>query len=313
MRRPRPTMCNRFCILALAGIGSLALLATSASAEATLRYQFRPGETTHYVMTQSMTMSSKIPNVDQPIEMQMKQTMFMDLAVQEVLPDGSARQKQTIRRIKLAMKSSAPNGPNIEYDSEDGKVPEGPLAALMLKSIQPLVGAELEQTLTPRGEVSNVTIPQKMIDALKANPGAAMMGDLATPEGLKQMTSQTAMAFPETPLKLNDNWSSSFDVKMPFGTMTTKKTTTYLGPGEGSLERMGLATDVSFTPLPNAPASLKIVDNEADGQVLFDNRLGRLQKTSLTQTTSMQITVGAQTIDQQVKTDVLFELDPTDR
>lgn len=288
-------------------------VAATGLAQTPLRYRFEPGQVSKYNFTQNMTMEMKLPGRNEPMITRMTQKMVMKLTTDEVLDDGSAKQRQSIERLSLSFKTEgAPANQEFSYDSASEKLPEGPLAEMVLKSVQPMVGAEWQQTISARGEISEVKVPEKMIAAIKANPGAAMMGNFATEEGLKQLSSQAAMAFPEAPLKADDDWSSTIDLKMPFGMMKTKKICTYVGPNSERLEEIALTTDVTFEPAPNAPATLKIVDNQSDGKFVFDNAQGRLVKSVLSQVTNMQINAGGQQIDQVVSTDVLFELDKGD-
>lgn len=280
-----------------------------AHADVELRYKFKAGETLNYQFTQSMQMTMQVPGLPNDIVTRMKQQMFLDITTDEVLADGSARQRQIIRRITMQLESrGGPMPLDVAYDSDSPELPTGPVAESLMASLKPMVGAEWKQLVNVRGEVSNVEVPQKVVDALKATPGAAMMGNMATPEGLKQISTQSATVFPEKAVKLDDEWDSALDVKLPFGTMTTRKITRYRGPNTAGQEEIGLRTEITFVPAANAPAQLKIVDNEADGRILFDNRSGRILQNRLDQTTTMQVIAGGQQVDQVVTTDVLFEL-----
>lgn len=299
---------GRFRLLFAAAV--LGLAGSEAYADSTLRYKFQTGVATNYVMTQSTTMEMQPPNAPNPIVTKMQQKMHLEIVTDEVLGDGSAKQRQIIRRVTSTINSEGgPIVQNGEFDSASEDEPVGPIGQMLAKTLKPMVGAEWQQTINIRGEISDIQIPEKMLEGLKNNPAAAAMGTMATADGLKQISTQAAMSFPEPAMKVGETFDSKIDVKLPFGTMSTRKITKYLGPDEASLERFGVSTEVEFQPAPNALAKLAILDNESEGEILFDNQAGRLIKSTLRQVTGMEITVGPQVINQTVTTNVLFELD----
>lgn len=282
----------------------------AAVAESPLRYKFQAGTTSKYVMTQSTAMEMNLPNLPNPVVTTTKQKMHIEIATDEVFADGSARQRQLIRRVTATVESAGgPVAQKAEFDSASEDPPVGQMGEMLAKSLKPMIDAEWRQTVSARGEVSDIQVPEKMLEGLKSNPAAAMMGNMATADGLKQISTQAAMVLPEMPLKVGDTWDTTLDVKLPFGTMSTRRITKYEGPGEKNLERMSVTTELSFLPAPNSPAKLTVVDNEAEGEILFDRQIGQLVRSTLQQVTNMEVTVGPQTIDQTVTTSVLFERD----
>ncbi len=289
----------------------VALSAVSSSADVTIRYKFNKGEVTNYVVSQTVNMAMKLPQPAQSVTTRMQQQMFIQTTVDDVLADGSSKQRMVIRRLvmKTSNEGVPGNAGSFEYDSASEEKPTGPLADVLLKSLEPLVGAEWKQTISPLGKVSDIEIPEKVVESLKSNPGAAMMGSMATADGLKQISSQSSMAFPEEPLSPGKTWESTVDLKLPFGTMATKKIMKYIGPADSGREKLSMETDLSFVPNAESAIQLKVVDNESEGDVLFDTQRGRLERSKLHQVTTMQVAAGGQTIDQVVTTDVLFEID----
>lgn len=281
-----------------------------AIADSPLRYKFQAGTTSKYVMTQTTTMEMNLPNLPNPVVTKTKQKMYIEIATDEVFADGSARQRQLIRRVTATVDSTGgPADQKAEFDSASEDPPAGQMGEMLAKTLKPMIDAEWRQTVNARGEVSDIQVPKKMLEGLKSNPAAAIMGNMATSDGLKQISTQAAMVLPEAPLKVGDTWENTLDVKLPFGTMSTRRITKYEGPGERNLDRMSVTTELSFLPTPDSPAKLTVVDNEAEGEILFDRQVGQLVRSTLQQVTKMEITVGPQTIDQAVTTSVLLERD----
>ena len=290
-------------------LAALLFAATTSAAEPGLIYKFKVGDETKYVLKQSMKMEMTTPQIPNPVASNMTQIMSFKTVVDEVTPEGAAKQRQTITRIQMTVKSDAPGAPSLEYDSAAEEEPTGPLAGVMLQSIKPLVGAEFLQTISARGEISEVVVPESVTAALKKNPGAAAMGDAFSADGIKQISSQAAISFPEKPLTVGDKWDQKIEMKLPFGKLITTKTTTYAGSGDNGMERLGVALKVDSEPAPNAAASLKVTAGKGDGEILFDKAKGRVHSSTLKQTMAMEIAVAGQTIVQKTETDVKLQLD----
>ncbi len=288
-------------LLVMAGLG-----AGLAPAQVTLHYQFKPGEKLPYVMEQKMAMTMVIGG--NQVHMNMTQTMNMTWNIASVDKNGNAHMTQKFDRIRLNMDS--PMG-KVEYDSQNGKVPEGPIGQSIGPIYKALTGAEISLTMSPQGKITDVKIPQKVLDALKNVPGAAAMGEMFSGEGLKNMTSKGGLQLPAGPVKKGDSWNQKMEVKMPFGTMKVDTKNTYQGSvmrGGKTLAEITLQPTVTMEAAPNAPATMKLKDQSAKGNALFDNTVGRLVETRLKQNMTMEISGGGQTFTQEIETTTSLKL-----
>jgi hypothetical protein len=285
-------------------------VATSGLANEPLRYKFTPGTTLKYVLTQGMTMEMALPAPAGNVTTVTSQKMMMDMITDEAVADGAVKQRHIITRAVITTKSEGgPMPQESEYDSDSQEAPVGPVAQLLDKTMKPMIGKPFSLTISPRGEVSDVTVAKGLLDGLKGNPAAAMMGEMGTEAGLKKLTTQSMIVFPETAWAIGDVVETPIEVKMPFGTMKTTRVMRYEGPAEGDLERMSLSTKTEFIPLPNSPAKITIGEEESAGEYLFDRKAGRLESSKLKQTLNLEIAVGPQTIQQTIINDVSFVLD----
>ena len=90
-----------------------------------------------------------------------------------------------------------------EYDSKSETAPTG-LGAMIAPMYKAMTNGEFEITMTARGEVKDVKIPEEVLDGAEVSPGAAAMGDIASAEGFKKMISQGALVLPEDAPKEGD-------------------------------------------------------------------------------------------------------------
>jgi hypothetical protein len=176
---------------------------------------------------------------------------------------------------------------------------------------------EFEITMTSRGEVKNVKIPDQVLTALKNSPNAAAMGDIASAEGFKKMISQGALVLPKDAPKHGETWTTKVEMKNPaVGKQTVETTYRY----EGTKDVKGTKFAVIKPQLkmefdnqppaakegqPQQPAAqqnmqMKIKDQTSDGEVLFNIAAGRLQSTSLKQNVSIEASVNGQPIQQKI-------------
>src|SRR5712671_3502219 len=212
------------------------------------------------------------------------------------------------------MKMSTPVG-GFDYDSKSEEAPSG-LGAMIAPMYKAMTEGVFEITMTSRGEVKDVKIPEQVITALKNAPNAAAMGDIASADGFKTMISQGALVLPEKLPKKGDTWATKVDMKNPaFGKQTVETTYRY----DGTKETKGTKFAVIKPQLkmefenqaaakegqPQQPAAqqnvMKIKEQTSDGEVLFNIPAGRLHSTSLKQNVTIEANANVNMkIDQKI-------------
>ncbi|MCA9236076.1 MAG: hypothetical protein KDA44_11430 [Planctomycetales bacterium] len=269
----------------------LAALALPVAARAAdpLVWKFTAGDVQHYKMSQNMEMQIPMPG-GQQVNVNVNQDLHMTWNVLEVLEDGSAKLTQKIERMKMTMKNS---GQTMEFDSANPDASKGPLADALAPVFKALTSAEFEVTMTPQGKITEVEIPDDLITSLKSSPGAEMMGELASKDGLQHLVQQGALTLPED-LTEGKEWTTKVEMKNPMvGTQTIVTTYRYEGPrdvdGE-TLEVISPTLDVKF----GEGAQVEIVGQESSGEILFNRKAGRLQKSSIKQGMDLKMSVGGQ-------------------
>lgn len=283
-------------------IATVVLFAAPASAQVQLRFKFTPGEVLRQKTVQEMKMAAEVQG--QKLNTEMTQTMNIEQAVESVDADGGARVRQKINRIRMSMK--APLGQGFEFDSADESVGQAPAA--ITNMLKKMAGAEFQARIAPTGQYSEVTIPEDLEKALKGAPGSPFGGDGS--DSLKQMMGQSAATFPEQPVRTGDSWSDDLTMKMQFGEMKIHRTNTYAGTNEEGLHVINIALDMEIAPGENQQIRMKIKDSNAQGTLLFDNAKGRVVRTDLEQTMTMETSVMGQSFESTIKQRATTELEP---
>jgi Family of unknown function (DUF6263) len=271
-----------------------ALLVAPTRAADPVTWKFNVGEGNHYRMTQKMTMD--IPMGEGTSETQdITNVIDMSWVVDEVKDDGSARLTQTIDRMQMTIE---PKGRDkVEFDSESTDEPQG-FAAAVAPLFRELSRASFKLTMSPRGKVSEIEVPESLLKALAASPGAAAMGELATAKGLEETMSRMSLEMPET-LTEGETWTTTSEIQNPvLGKQTITITYKYVGPTDKdgvTYEVFEPTLDIAFA---GGAATATIEEQKSSGEVRFNRTAGRLESTKLDHTMKLKLGVAGQTLNQ---------------
>jgi hypothetical protein len=278
-----------------------AVAAASAQADETLRWKFSKGEKLHYLVTQKT--SSKAEVAGQKIDTLMTQDIETTWEVQDVDSSGAAVMDQTIERIVFAM--TGPGG-EIKIDTKKDEKVEGP-AASVAPLFKALAGNPCRLKMSARGEVSDVSIPAKLVEALKNAGPAAANNPLFTEEGFKRMLTQASLVLPDGAVAKGQTWKVTKSIPMAMiGTMVMDNVYTYEGPSDPA-DRISVAVKLDIQPKDGVPFEIKVTAQDSKGAFRFDRKAGVLRGSDLTQKMEMRITTNGQVILQNVDTATKME------
>ncbi len=255
---------------------SVALLVPVVCQAQELRHQFQAGGKNAYTMDQTQNM--KMSLMGQEIEIKIQMSFDITQTVDSVdTATGNAKIKQKIERVKMKMEGG-PLGV-MEFDSKSDKEPDGPLAA-MAGILRAMTEGEIKMTMSNRGQVSDVKMPDKLMEEMKNIGGAAGPGaNMFSEDSFKNMFNQAALILPkEAPVAGVTTWDQTLDLKMgPIGNMKSTTKYTYAGKS-GAFDKIDMKMDMKFEADPNAPMQMKLTTKEANGTALFDNAKGRVHE-----------------------------------
>ncbi len=301
LRRPAWPGVGRILIVlsALAAILGVAAAQATHGAE-TLRWKFKSGETLRYTMVQQITQGTKA--MGQDLKTSLNQTVDMHWSVKNVASDGVAELSQTIDRIRTKVEGP---GSSFEFDSQTGKEPEGQIASMLTPMLKALVGAEFTFKMSGRGELSEIKVPQKLIDSLRQAGPAANAGGMFSEEGMKNLISQSSLTLAEGPLEKGKGWTHQAKVPVAMiGTMVMDKTYTFDGPSpkEAGLLQILLDTKVSLEPAADSNIAVKITAQKGTGEFAFDPQAGRVVSSRVNDKLQMSLSVMGQELEQSTDT-----------
>ncbi len=286
-------------LLAACGL-ALTLLASPAPAAEPLAWKFTPGLTNRYRMNQDtrLTINS---GAGGDATTHSVTTIDISWIVEKVNDDGSAVLDQRIERMRI--KAETGDNQVAEIDSAAKEDPQGQ-AATLVPLLKAITSKPFKVTMTPRGEIKEVEVPEAIVEALKNQPGAAQMGDLATEAGFKKLVGQASFVLPQK-LEPSVEWTAKSESQLPaVGTQTAVTTYRYEGPKEvddKSMEAFSAKLSLSFA---GGQVPIAVTNQESNGEILFNREAGRLESSAIKQLTELKITVSGQPINQKIEQNV---------
>ncbi len=275
-----------------------AILSSAASAQTTLRYKFKEGQKLGYVIEQKMKSTASINNMD--IETKMNMSMDMTWNVVAVNSDGSAKMQMKVTYVKMSM--DGPAG-QVEVDSKQKNDPDDAIGKIFSQIVKATATMEMTGTMQAGGEMKDIKVSEETIKSMKNLPGADKLGDMLSPESFKAMVSN--LVFPADAVAKGKTWTNKNTAKTPVGKTVSENTYTYEGSVQKdgvTLEKISIKPNIKIEPDPKALIKMELKDSTGTGQILFDNKAGRMVESTMNQVMQMQLSIGgmniAQTVDQ---------------
>lgn len=262
-----------------------AVCSSATSAQTTLRYKFTEGEKLQYVVEKKTRTTSSVMNM----ETESKMNLSMDLVWQviSVKGDGSAQVQFKVTYAKISMGM-------VEVDSAQKNTPDEPIAKAASQMVKARAAIDMTGTLLATGEVKDVKVSEKTIEAMKKLPG----GETFDPDSLKSMVS--SFVFPTEAVAKGKTWSSKSEVKTPIFTTIAENIYTYDGAVQkegATLEKISIKPELKIEPAPKSPIK-EVKEVKGSGQLFFDNKAGHIIEAVVNQNMRLELTFGGTDIIQ---------------
>lgn len=257
----------------------LATLPLAVSQAQTLPlWKFTPGDTHEYRLTQTAQLKSGtgdsvklVADVDEQIDFTWK--------VVEVNAEGTAT--LSIRVNSFSLTAKGPDGQEVAYDSQTEEDPQG-YAAMLLPIGRRLSEEAVKLSMTPQGEVKILDLPTDLSEAIRSLPGGKLFakdGGARSFEALARLGGP--LSLPVSEVQEGSSWTETTDMEIPFLGKVSVEFTYQINQLQDQ-KRVAIQQKMSITPLieeGDAPWSLR--NQESIGEVQFDTKVGRPEKTSL--------------------------------
>ena len=304
MLKPNRVTCCVACVVA----ALIAANTGAARAQKILRLKFTPGQTLTYQMVQTMDQSMRQGENAVPMAFTTKQIMDMTWTVESVAAEDAVVIAQKTDRVQMKMQSA--QGVIMEYDTASEKEPEG-MAQTFAPMYESMVREPTRITLTPRGEVKDMKLPQGMLENMNKSLGGGQTGNVFSEDWMKQIGEMGVL--PERPVQPGDTWTREDSLKMPgIGEQKVESLFRY----EGSETRAGktlekISMSMHFKPGEEKDKGMVALrENEVKGINYFDAESGHVVETFVKMKMKMDINVLGQQMSQDIDMNMEMKLQP---
>ncbi len=275
-------------------LAALAVATPVVCAQGILAWKLTAGESLNYTITQGTEMQVSLAGQRQ--NMKLNQVMTLVWNINDVTSTESSMD-QIIKRVQLSSDGGITG--NFQFDSQDTNPAESGVA----RSISDVFGKVIDQpfkvTMKNNGTIGAVQVPDAILRTLPAT-------GVVNEQTLRQMMTQSAVTFPDTPVSTDDSWESNQKVDVQFGTMNIGSKLTYRGrdpeTGHAVIE---VLPSLSITANEESPQTISLTSSEGTGRILFDTERGRVVRSDLDLTMKMKVSQFDQTVRQRTRMELL--------
>jgi hypothetical protein len=281
------------CLL-LAGIG----IAAPAPVAGALRYKFKVGEKLHYESQQKMVITMDLAGKE--VSITMTQTLDMVWTTLARDKDGS-KISQTVERLRFVLE-----GPDIigkgQFDSRDGKMPEGPVFAKVGPLFKSMVGRPVPMTVEPSGKTKDVKIPEAMQKELKALEDDNKANGTSS-ESLKKLFGQGDLILPNFSATKGKVWEHTEVSQVPGGKLAIRHVYEHSGVERRGGKKVDVITIKPTSKLESdgSKTGVKLKSQEASGKAYVDRAAGRLVESTVTLKMELETDVGGTSVTQKME------------
>ncbi|MGI9430233.1 MAG: DUF6263 family protein [Bythopirellula sp.] len=271
--------------------------------EVPLLWKFDVGGEYQYRLTQQMDMEMSLGAANRNVNTEFRQVIDLTWKIEQIDDQGRAKIAQSVARMQMDLR--APGDQEMHFDTDAKESPTG-FAAMLVPLVKALTSETINLTITPRGKIENVEVPESLTKTMQAIPGATMMGDLFSQTGFQNMIQQSSPVLPQSAeLKPGHEWTRKSELHHEqIGVVQAETTYHYVGnrEAEGEKELLEVFTvQMKFAfDDGNESSQIKVVDHQSDGELLFNRSAGQLHSSNLQQNLTLKLDSGEDTTMQKM-------------
>jgi len=281
-------------------------VALAAEAQTTLKYQFKKGDALQYVLTVAQKGVTTGGGMD--FSGCQKQSIDMTWQVESVDDKGNAKMGLKTDRARLAAESAKERR---EVASDAKEEPADKVGKSMYTTARVVAKLAGTFTVSPRGEVDNVNVPESVVKEMQAVPGADKLPESSPEDNLAATVKDNLFVLPAASIAKGATWKNAVKGRSPYGKITGEVQFTY----DGSVERDGRRVEkfsvkpklkIETDPTGDVVFTVKLY--ESSGVVYFDNVAGRLVEATNTLRIEVEAVALNKNFSQKTETTSSFKL-----
>ena len=244
----------------------------TASAQTDLRWKLQPGQ--EFTLSVQQHTTSDVSYTGKRATTEIDLTMELGWTV-TAADEKSITIKQALRRLVFTMQS--PKVGKVQYDSAEKSRPTGQ-AREIAAAVAPLLSAEIDLQMTPRGEVQSAKPANEAAEKLVAGESDTGGTALVSKTTIQQLLRQSLVTLPEKAVAEGDTWTITTEIDSALGKGQQKTTYTHAGAAEDGekLAKIDVASKLEFAPPAGTTNKLSLKEHKQSGTVLFSAEQGRV-------------------------------------
>lgn len=269
------------CLLAIAG--------PARAEDLPLRWKFAPGDSQRYLMTQTASLDLHLDGASGVVA-EVHRVFDFEWSVESVAADGTA--SISVRVTRVALRVVGPGRQETEYDTQSVEESRG-FAATLAPLFKTLLKSELKAEMNPRGELSQLQIPEDLQVLLDSKPPGKALGKLGSKDDFRSLLQLGLPAFPESDsLAVGQQWEEDRQLEnVAIGKPTAHTVYQWESIRQHEGEQLAVIVPTISIRLTDSPLRLtdpiagdqdtQIVGEKNTGEILFNLTAGRLQSSRI--------------------------------
>jgi hypothetical protein len=265
----------------LATVCAISFFVNTASAQTELRWELQPGQ--EFTVNVEQKTASDVAYTGKKVTTDISLSMELGWTV-TAADEKAITIKQALKRLIFQMESAKVG--KVEYDSAVKSRPAGQ-ARDIAAAVAPLLNAEIELQMTPRGEITSAAPANEAAEKLLAGDAEAAGSSLISKQAIQQLLRQSLVTLPEKAVADGDTWTATNEIDSALGKGQQKTTYTFAGMVEEqgeNLARIDMVAKLDLAPPAAASGKPTIKEHTQSGKVLFLTEEGRVVSAEQEQT-----------------------------
>lgn len=243
--------------------------AAPAHAQSPLRWKLKPGESLAVTIDQDTDSDVSFSGKKATTRIELKLVLGWNVIAAD---NAGFKIRQSIDQIQ--QKLTTQQAGTIEFDSASKAKPTGQSRDLA-DALRPLIGAQFDMTMTPRGEITTVDPANEAAKALLAGLEGGQNADATARAAVEQMLRRPLLVLPDRPINVGETWTVSSERPTVAGPLKIDTTYKLAGLADQNGQPIArIAMSANFTPAPGGQLTVK--SPEHNGELQFAIGDGRL-------------------------------------
>ena len=231
--------------------------------------------------------------------------------VKSVDDEGQFEISQTLANVRQSVQMN--DGVVFQYDSTSDGETTGTIAFLA-DYWKPLLGSQREFKMSPQGKVTDSEAASSLTPA-----DNALVSRVFGRDAWRTAVRQGSVIFPPEGLVPNQAWKESQTVALPMdgGKLALTRSYTYLGrakqeESDTTVDQIKVDNQFEIQSDGDKPSSIKVIQQNGEGEILFDAMNGRLVSSKFDQTLKLRSRAQEREVGSQLTTkfELVFQLLP---